>query len=326
MSRFKPAIAIAVASLAAFLWAAPAVAQDYPAKPVRIVVPWPAGGLVDVAARQVAVRLQAALGQPVVVDNRVGAGGVIGADLVAKAPADGYTVLLTTSGLTINAALRTRMPFDAVKDLEPVAAVGYAPSVLVVQAGSNLRTVQELVAYAKSRPGSLSYASAGVGSPAHLSAELFKSQLGLFAVHIPYTGAPAAMNDQIAGRVDFHFANTAVALPQIKAGKVRALAVTSARRLPGLPDVPTLAESAAPDFEADQWVGMLVPRGTPPAVVQRLAGEVNKALATEDLRAALAVAGMTPAAPGTPAGFSSYFRSDLAKWAGVVKAANIQPE
>lgn len=324
MTRFKPAIAIA--SLAAFLWAAPAVAQDYPAKPVRIVVPWPAGGLVDVAARQVATRLQAALGQPVVVDNRVGAGGVIGADLVAKAPADGHTVLFTTSALTINAALRTRMPFDAVKDLEPVAAVAYAPSVLVVQAGSNLRTVQELVAFAKSRPGSLSYASAGVGSPAHLSAELFKSQLGLFAVHIPYTGAPAAMNDQIAGRVDFHFANTAVALPQIKAGKVRALAVTSARRLPGLPEVPTLAESAAPDFEADQWVGMLVPRGTPPAVAQRLAGEVNKALAAEDLRAALAVAGMTAAAPGTPAGFSSYFRNDLAKWAGVVKAANIQPE
>lgn len=324
MTRFKPAIAIA--SLAAFLWAAPAVAQDYPAKPVRIVVPWPAGGLVDVAARQVATRLQAALGQPVVVDNRVGAGGVIGADLVAKAPADGHTVLFTTSALTINAALRTRMPFDAVKDLEPVAAVAYAPSVLVVQAGSNLRTVQELVAFAKSRPGSLSYASAGVGSPAHLSAELFKSQLGLFAVHIPYTGAPAAMNDQIAGRVDFHFANTAVALPQIKAGKVRALAVTSARRLPGLPEVPTLAESAAPDFEADQWLGMLVPRGTPPAVAQRLAGEVNKALAADDLRAALAVAGMTAAAPGTPAGFSSYFRNDLAKWAGVVKAANIQPE
>jgi tripartite-type tricarboxylate transporter receptor subunit TctC len=326
MTRFKPAVAVAITSLAALLWAAPAVAQDYPAKPVRIVVPWPAGGLVDVAARQVATRLQAALGQPVVVDNRVGAGGVIGADLVAKAPADGYTVLLTTSGLTINAALRTRMPFDAVKDLEPVAVVAYAPSVLVVQAGSNLRTVQELVAFAKSRPGSLSYASAGVGSPAHLSAELFKSQLGLFAVHIPYTGAPAAMNDQIAGRVDFHFANTAVALPQIKAGRVRALAVTSAKRLPGLPEVPTLAESAAPNFEADQWVGMLVPRGTPPAVVQRLAGEVNKALAAEDLRAALSVAGMNTAAPGTPAEFGSYFRSDLAKWSGVVKAANIQPE
>lgn len=324
MFRFKPAIALAC--LAGWLCAAPVHAQDYPGKPLRMVVPWPAGGLVDVAARQVATRLQAALGQPVVVDNRVGAGGVIGADLVAKAPADGYTVLLTTSGLTINAALRTRMPFDAVKDLEPVAAVAYAPSVLVVQAGSNLRTVQELVAFAKSRPGSLSYASAGVGSPAHLSAELFKSQLGLFAVHIPYTGAPAAMNDQIAGRVDFHFANSAVALPQIKAGKVRALAVTSAKRLPGLPEVPTLAESAAPNFEADQWVGLLVPRGTPPAVVERLAAEVNKALAAEDLRAALAVAGMTTAAPGTPAAFGRYFRSDLAKWAGVVKAANIQPE
>ncbi len=324
MIRFKPAIA--VACLAAWCFTAPAMAQDYPGRPVRMVVPWPAGGLVDVAARQVATRLQAALGQPVVVDNRAGAGGVTGADLVAKAPADGHTLLLTTSGLTINAAMRTRMPFDAVKDLEPVAAVAYAPSVLVVQAGSTLRSVQELVAFAKSRPGSLSYASAGVGSPAHLSAELFKSQLGLFAVHIPYNGAPAAMNDQIAGRVDFQFANSAVALPQIKAGRVRALAVTSAKRLPGLPDVPTLAESAAPNFEADQWVGLLVPRGTPPAVVERLAGEVNKALAAEDLRAAFAAAGMTAAATGTPAAFSQYFKSDLAKWVGVVKAANIQPE
>lgn len=324
MIRFKPAIAFAC--LAAWWFIAPAMAQDYPGKPVRMVVPWPAGGLVDVAARQVASRLQAALGQPVVVDNRAGAGGVTGADLVAKAPADGHTLLFTTSGLTINAAMRTRMPFDAVKDLEPVAAVAYAPSVLVVQAGSSLRSVQELVAFAKSRPGSLSYASAGVGSPAHLSAELFKSQLGLFAVHIPYTGAPAAMNDQIAGRVDFHFANSAVALPQIKAGKVRALAVTSAKRLPGLPDVPTLAESGAPNFEADQWIGLLVPRGTPAAVVERLAGEVNKALAGEDLRAALAVAGMTTAAVGTPAAFSRYFMSDLTKWVGVVKAANIQPE
>lgn len=323
-SRVNRRVALAGLALTA---ASRAPAQEaYPNRLLKMIVPQPPGNSADLVARMLAERLKRALGQPVVVDNRVGAGGVIGADLVAKAPADGYTVLFTTSGLTINAALRPRMPFDAVKDLEPVAAVAYAPSVLVVQAGSNLRTVQELVAFAKSRPGSLSYASAGVGSPAHLSAELFKSQLGLFAVHIPYTGAPAAMNDQIAGRVDFHFANTAVALPQIKAGRVRALAVTSAKRLPGLPEVPTLAESAAPDFEADQWLGMLVPRGTPPAVVQRLAGEVNKALAAEDLRAALAVAGMTTAAPGTPAGFSSYFRSDLAKWAGVVKAANIQPE
>ena len=324
MIGFKRAALLAC--VAAGLATTPVAAQDTLGKPVRLVVPWPAGGLADVAARQVATRLQAALGQPVVVDNRVGAGGVIGADLVAKSPADGQTLLFTTSGLTINAALRTKMPFDVMKDLVPVAAVAYAPSILVVGSGSNLRSVQDLVAQAKSRPGSLSYASAGVGSPAHLSAELFKSQLGLFAVHIPYTGAPAAMNDQIAGRVDFHFANTTVALPQVKAGKVRALAVTSARRLPGLPDVPTLAESAAPNFEADQWLGLLAPRGTPPALVERLAAEVNKALSAEDLRAALAAAGMTTAASGTPAAFSRYVKGDLDKWVGVVKAAQIQAE
>ncbi len=311
---------------AAALLGVPVRAQAYPARPLRIVVPWPAGGLVDVAARQLATRLQAGLGQPVVVENRVGAGGSIGADLVAKAPADGHTLLFSTSALTINVAMQTRLPFELQRDFEPVCLLAHAPSVLVVGPSINPASVQELVALARSRPGRLSYGSAGVGSPAHLAGELLKSLQKLFIVHIPYTGAPAAMNDQLAGRLDFQFANIAVALPQVRAGKVRALAVTGTQRFAGLPQVPTMVEAGVPNFEADQWLGLLAPRGLPAAVQARLAAECQKALAQEELRAALLQSGMTAAPAGTPAGFDAAIKAELAKWSAVVKAANIQPE
>jgi tripartite-type tricarboxylate transporter receptor subunit TctC len=279
-----------------------------------------------VAARQLGNRMQAALGQPVVIDNKLGAGGSVGADLVAKAPADGHTLLFTSSALTINAALRARMPFDALKDLERVALVAYAPSVLVVSENSSIKSVQDLVKTARAQPGKLSYASAGVGSPAHLTGELFKSRQNLFILHIPYTGAPAAMTDQIAGRIDYHFANAAVALPQIRAGKVRALAVTSAQRMPGLPQVPTMAEAGVDKFEADQWLGLLAPKGTPPAVIDKLVSEVNKVLALDEFNQSLASAGMSSAKPGKADAFESYFKQDLAQWTAVVKAASIKPE
>lgn len=301
-------------------------AQSYPTKPIRLVVPWPAGGVVDLAARQMGIRLQAALGQPVVVENKLGAGGNIGADTVAKAPPDGYTLLLTSSALTVSTAVGAKMQFDAVKDLERVALVGYAPSVLVVSASSKIQTVQELIKAARAQPGGLSYASAGVGSPAHMTGELFKSRKDLFILHIPYTGAPAAMVDQIAGRIDFHFSNAAVALPQIKAGKVRALAVTSAQRMASLPLVPTMMEAGVDKFEADQWLGLLAPKGTPGEVVQKLAAEVNKVLAQDEFATALANAGMTAAKAGKPEGFDTYFKQDLAQWTAVVKSAGIKPE
>ena len=301
-------------------------AQSYPSKPIRLVVPWPAGGVVDLAARQMGIRLQTALGQPVVVENKLGAGGNIGADVVAKAPADGYTLLLTSSALTVSTAIGAKMQFDAIKDLERVALVGYAPSVLVVSASSKIQTVQELIKAARGQPGALSYASAGVGSPAHMTGELFKSRNELFILHIPYTGAPAAMTDQIAGRIDFHFSNAAVALPQVKAGKVRALAVTSAQRMASLPQVPTMMEAGVDKFEADQWLGLLAPKGTPSEVVQKLAAEVNKVLAQEEFSAALANAGMSAAKPGKPEGFDAYYKQDLAQWVAVVKSAGIKPE
>ncbi|MEI6028590.1 MAG: tripartite tricarboxylate transporter substrate binding protein [Betaproteobacteria bacterium] len=311
---------------AAALLGLPAFAQGYPARPLRIVVPWPAGGLVDVAARQLGTRLQAALGQPVVVENRVGAGGSIGADVVAKAPADGHTLLFSTSALTINVAMQTKLPFDLQRDFEPVCLLAHAPSVLVVGPSINPASVQELVALARARPGQLSYGSAGVGSPAHFAGELLKSLQKLFIVHIPYTGAPAAMNDQLAGRLDFQFANAAVALPQVRAGKVRALAVTGAQRFAALPQVPTMVEAGVANFEADQWLGLLAPRGLPGGVQARLAAECQKALAQDDLRAALLQAGMTAAPLGTPASFDAALKAELAKWTAVVKAANIKPE
>ena len=308
------------------LGAVTAGAQTYPAKPIRLVVPWPAGGLVDVAARQLGQRMQSALGQPLVIDNKLGAGGNIGAEMVAKAPPDGYTLLFTTSALTINVALRTKMNFNASKDLERVAVVAYAPAILVVNPDSTIRSVQDLIKAARNQPGKLSYGSAGVGSPAHLMGELFKSRYNLNVLHVPYTGAPAAMNSQIAGLIDFQFANAAIALQQIKAGKVRALAVTSTQRLPDLPDAPTMAEAGMDKFEVQQWLGLLAPRGTPPAVVEHLIGEVNKVLVLQDFGQALAVAGATSARPGKAADFEAYFQQDLAQWSGVVKAANIHPE
>ena len=270
--------------------------------------------------------MQTGMTQPFVVENKLGAGGNIGADQVAKASADGYTLLFTTSALTMNTAMRSPMPFDAVKDFERVAMVAYGPLVLVVHPSSSINSLQDLTKTARAKPGTLSYASAGIGSPAHLTGELLKSRLNLFVVHIPYTGAPAAITDQIAGRIDYQFANAAVALPQIKAGKLRALAVTSPQRMPGLPQVPTMAEAGMKDFEVDQWLGLLAPKGTPPAVIDKLVSEVNKVLVQDEFGQALANSGMNGAKPGKPETFDAFFKQELVQWTKVVKAADIKPE
>lgn len=303
-----------------------AFAQTVPGAVIRVVVPWPAGGLVDTAARQLGNRLQLALGQPVLIENRLGAGGNIGADVVAKSAPDGNTLLFTTSALTISAALGSKLPFNVLKDFEPIALVAHAPSVLVVGPAITPVSVKALIDMAKANPGKLSYASAGVGSPAHLTGEYFKNSQKLFVVHVPYTGAPGAMNDQLAGRVDFQFANATVALPQIRAGKVKALAVTSARRFESLPQVPTLIEAGIPNFEADQWLGLLAPRGIPKPIAVRLQTEVNKLLASDDFRAVLTQAGMTAAVAGSALTFDAYLQKDLARWSDVVKAQGILPE
>ena len=313
-------------ALIAGLLSLSAIAQDYPAKPVRMIVPWPAGGLVDIAARTVGKELQASMGQPFVIDNKAGAGGVIGADMVAKAAPDGYTLALTTSALNMNAALGQKLPFDVASDFVPVAVVAYAPAVVVVNVGLAARTVQELTALARARPGKLSYASAGIGSPAHLATELYKSTMGLDIAHIPYKGAPQAITDLIAGHVDILFANAAVALPQIRAGAVRAIAVTGAERFSALPDLPTMAESGVKDFEADQWLGILAPRATTPAILQRLRAEIDRALRTEALRTALTASGMSVASVTTLEQSSAYLRADLTKWTEVVRRAQIKAD
>jgi tripartite-type tricarboxylate transporter receptor subunit TctC len=324
MKRFATILA---AALAACFLVAPALAQEYPSKPVKVVVPWPPGGLVDIAGRVLGEKLQVALGQPIIVENKPGAGGVIGADVVAKAAPDGHTIALTTSALTMNEALRPgKLPFDLYSSFIPVVVAARAPSVVIVHPSSDINTLQDLIARAKAKPGGLTYASAGNGTPAHLSAELFKTRLGLDIVHVPYKGAPPAMADQIAGRIDFHFANAAVALPQIRAGRVRPLAVTSAERSEMFPNVPTMAEAGVPNFEADQWIGYLAPAGTPQAIVERLAAEVNKALALPDVRSALQKSGMLADGGSTPESFAAYLRQDHSRWTDVVKAANIKAD
>src|SRR5438552_13835540 len=244
-----------------------ASAQTYPTRPIRLVVPFPAGGTTDILAREVGQRLSMTLGQPVVIDNRPGAAGNIGADLVAKSAPDGYTLLMGTVGThAINASLYAKMPYDHVKDFAPIILVAGVPNVLVVNPSLPVNSVQELIAYAKANPGKLNFASSGPGTSIHLSGELFKVMAGVQMTHVPYKGSAPALQDLLGGQVQLMFDNLPPSLPHIKAGKLRALAVTSVARSPALPDVPTIAESGLPGFEASSWFGILVPAGTPSAI------------------------------------------------------------
>jgi len=314
------------AAAAAWLGASRSMAAGYPERAVRVVVAWPGGGLVDIPARLAAEHLQKTMGQPFVVDNKPGAGGNLGADVVAKAPADGYTLLVTTSAIAINRALGMPMPFDLFKDFEPVVSLAHAPLILVTHPGLGVDSVDALIRMARARPGQLSYASAGNGSPGHLAGEWFKSAAKIQAVHVPYKGAPPAMVDQVAGRVNYHFANAAVALPQIQAGKLRPLAVASTKRLKLLPDVPTMIESGVPDFDADQWIGMLAPRGTPRPVVDALAAEIGRGFAGAAVEANFGRSGLSVAAAQDPARFAQEMRADAQRWERIVRQAGIKAE
>ena len=301
----------------------PAWAAGFPDKPMRIVIPWPAGGLVDIVGRGVAEKMQQSLSVPIVVENKPGAGGVIGASDVARASPDGYTLLLTTSALNMNAAIRSELPFDVEKDFAPVAVAAYTSLILVTspQGPSSLKT---LIDQARAKPGTLTYASAGTGTPGHFAGEMLKSREGLDVVHVPYKGGPPAMVDQISGRVDYHFANAAVGLPQISAGKIKALAVASAKRIPQLPDVPTMEEAGVKGFDLDQWIGYLAPAGTPTNVVDKLNQAVIAAMSDQKLQSALLKNGMTAADPITPAQLKAYLHDDYARWKAIAKEANIK--
>lgn len=329
MNRFRTSrrfFMLMVAGAAAMPLTLAAQAPSYPDKPIKLIIPWPAGGLVDVLGRAVGNAVGDALGQPVVVENRTGAGGSMGAATVASAAPDGYTLLLSTSALTMNAALGVKTSFDLFKDFEPVAIAAYAPSILVCNNDLPVKSVGDLIALAKREPGRRTYGSAGIGSPAHFSGELLKSLAGIDMTHVAYKGAPAAMLDVIAGRVDCLFANITVGQPQIKAGKVRPLAVTSEKRIPTLPDLPTMAEAGVPGFEADQWLGFLAPTGTPGPIVDVLNKEINRALLTANVRTVLEQNGMTVAPATTPTSSRTYIRSDFDKWTSLVKKASIRLE
>ena len=301
---------------------APAQAQDaWPNRSVRMVVPFAAGGATDVVARALGKDLSELWGQPVVVDNRVGAGGSIGAEVVAKSPADGYTLLLASGALTINPHLYAKLPFDTQKDFIPVTNVASGPQLLVVHPGVQAKSVKDLIALAKAKPGTVNFGSAGIGSQTHLAAENFVDAAGINATHVPYKGEGPALADLIAGQIQFVVANIAAAVPHVNNGTIRALAVTSLTRSPLLPDVPTVAESGLAGFENSGWFGLLVPAGTPQSVVNKIHADTVKVLERREMKERLSVQGMVPVG-NTPAAFANAMQDESKRWAEVVKAVD----
>lgn len=305
--------------------AAPALAQGFPSKPIRLVVPYSAGGGADTTARLIAPKLQEALGQTVVIDNKPGAGGAIGDDFVAKASPDGHTLLIGAFAHAVNPSLMAKMPFRTPDDFAPVSLLVTVPELLVVTPSFPAKSVSELVAMAKAQPGKLSYASSGNGSAQHLAAELFKMRTGTDIQHVPYKGGALAVADVAAGHVPFYFGNMSSALPQVRAGRVRALAVTSPQRSPAAPEIPTMAEAGVTGCEISEWNALLAPAGTPPATIDRLNVELVKILRQDDIKAKFADLGAQTIA-STPAELAAFLRAEQAKWAEVVKAAAIKIE
>lgn len=302
-----------------------AQAQDYPNKPVKIVVPYAAGGSTDILTRQISVRVTARLGQSVVVENRTGANGIIGTDVVAKSAPDGYTLLMMTNGQTISMGLYPKLPWDIEKDFAPVVNVAAMPNVIVVHPSQPFNSLKELLDHVRAKPGSLSYSHAGVGSPQHIAGELFKLVTKANIVQIPYKGGGPAIADAVAGQVQVAVGGVPVVKQHIANGRLRPLAVTSSARSPLLADVPTVAEFGYAGFDAIFWIGLLAPRGTPDAAIARINAEVNAVLKDPDIVTQFAVQGATPVG-GTPADFGAYIRKDVETSGRVIRDANIKVE
>jgi tripartite-type tricarboxylate transporter receptor subunit TctC len=301
--------------------ALPALAQQYPAHALRLVVPFPPGGPTDIVARPLAVKLAEALGQGVTVDNRGGAGGNVGADVVAKAPADGYTLLMGTVGTqAINVTLYKHLAFDPAMDFVPIAEVASAPVLLVANPKLPINSVKELITLAKQKPGALNYGSAGSGSPGHLSGELFKSMAGVDFTHIPYKGSAPAVTDLLGGQIQLMFDPIQSPLQHVKSGALKALGVSSDKRSALLPDVPTIAEAGVPGYETTAWWGIFAPARTPPAIVERLHAEVDKIVRSDFYHQQLASLGAEPVS-GSAAAFADFVKSETVKWGTVVKAS-----
>lgn len=315
-------IACALFAAGASAWAQSAA---YPSRPVRIVVGFPPGGATDVAARAISQKLSESLGQPVVVENRAGAASNIAADHVAKSAADGYTVLMGTISLAINPTLHQKLTYDPLTELAAVVQVSSAPFLLVVNPSVPINSVRELIAAAKAKPGTINYATAGNGSGSHLFTELFASMAGVELVHVPYKGAAPAMNDVLGGQVPLTFDNIITTLPLVKAGKLKALAVSTATRSQVGPDIATLAESGVPGYDANSWFGLFVPVATPRAIVQRLNADTVQALKDKTIRERLLAVGAEPVG-STVEEFAAFYRAEVAKWGAVVRRAKVRVE
>ena len=302
---------------------APVGAQNYPAKPVKIIVPFPPGGPADVLGRVFADKLNAMWGQPVVVDNRAGAAGNIGSEVTAKSAADGYTILLAASSHVTNGGLYSKLPYDPIRDFTPISQVAYYALVLVAHPSVAASTLKELIALAKANPGKLSVASAGNGTPTHLTAELFRRATGIDFVHVPYKGAAPATNDLLAGQAQLMFNNPVSALPQVRAGRLRALATTGVTRSPITAEIPTVAESGYPGFEAGTWYAFLGPAGIPRDIVTKLATDIMAVLQVAEVRARFAAMGVDPIGT-SPDQLAAIMHADLEKWTKVIRAANIK--
>jgi tripartite-type tricarboxylate transporter receptor subunit TctC len=313
-------VAARLAAVLLLLWTLPAAAQSYPAKPMRIVVPFPAGGIADVYARLIGARVGETWGQPVVVENRTGAGGNIGADAVAKSAPDGYTLVMSALGPhAVNVSLFAKMPYDPVRDFSPIVLVLEAEGLLVLHPSVPAATVADLIAHARANPGKLTYASAGMGTASHLAGVLFTSMAKVDMTHVPYKGNVPAITDLLAGQTSLLFATMPTVLPHAKAGKLRALATIGSSRSAAAPDLPTIAESL-PGFEVVNWIGLFAPAGTPPDIVRRWNGEVMRIMQSPDIQARLPVEGAR-FSQNTPEQFAAFVKSEIAKWAPVVKAS-----
>jgi tripartite-type tricarboxylate transporter receptor subunit TctC len=317
MKRFSAAVL--------FLFCANALGQAFPSKPVRVIVPFPPGGGTDIVARTVTPKMAELLGQPFVVENRAGAGGNIGTEAVAKSPADGHTLLMASASTAINTTLVPNLSWDFARDFAPVVLLVVNNHLLAAHPSVPASNVRELLALAKAKPGQVTYASYGPGSSAHLTAELFKLMAGVDLLHVPYKGAAPAVNDLLGGQVNIVFADVAALLSHIKSGKLKALGIGSAKRFEGLPDVPTIAESGVPGFEAGGFLGLAAPAGTPPAVIAALNAAALKSLAQAEVRERL-LALASPPVGGSPGEFGEHMKREIEKWARVIRAAKIKTE
>ncbi|MDB5602946.1 MAG: LacI family transcriptional regulator [Xanthobacteraceae bacterium] len=301
-----------------------AVAQEFPNKAIKLIVPFPAGGPNDIIARVVGQRMSEILKQPIVIDNRGGAGGILGTDMVAKSDPDGYTIGVTSAGaLAISFSLQEKVPYDSAKNLQAITLVATVPELLVVATNVPANNLKDLIAMAKAKPGTMNFASSGPGSMPHLAGEMFKITAGIDITHVPYRGAAPAVNDLLAQQVQMVFLDLPVLLPQVTAGKLKPIAVATSKRVPSLPDVPTTAEAGMPEVQAENWYGMVAAAGTPPAIVAKLHSAAVEAMRSSDVKEKLAAQGATLVG-NSPEEFGAFIKSEIEKWAKVVKAANIK--